>query len=222
MSEKLRAHTPYHNCDGKRVKNVTGITGNIGWNTYPLMYWGNNLGLEGLDCKEVMREAANIGTIGHKMIQNHFTGERLDRTKYIPEEVEKAENVYNSFLEWEKDHKHLTITICELKTVSETHQYGGTLDAVAEGPENDLYLLDWKSSKGIYPVYGCQAMAYKKAIEEQEDLEITHCWIVHLEKERIGYDIWKMDPQEQEAGWECFQAAQVLAEKHKILNRKRA
>lgn len=71
----------------------------------------------------------------------------------------------------------------ELKVWSEQYQYQGTLDCVAKIGKK-LVVVDWKTSKSIYPDMGLQLAAYAKAYEERYGKKINTGLIVLVTKER--------------------------------------
>lgn len=58
------------------------------------------------------------------------------------------------------------VTDVERKVYSRHHRYSGTLDAIGT-IEGQVYLLDWKTSKSVYPEFRLQTAAYVAAYEEE-------------------------------------------------------
>ena len=99
---KTKAHTRYLTKDGVRCKGVTTIINNLGWNKQVLMAWTRRMALAGEDPEAVMKEAGAIGTLAHYLCESHIKGEEPDMTDYSSEQIEKAENAFLGYLEWEK------------------------------------------------------------------------------------------------------------------------
>jgi hypothetical protein len=55
----------------------------------------------------------------------------------------------------------------EGRIYSRRYRYSGTYDCTAETPDGRLYLLDWKTSKAVYPEFRLQTAAYQHAWEEE-------------------------------------------------------
>lgn len=77
----------------------------------------------------------------------------------------------------------LNITSVERKVYSRQHRYSGTLDAIGE-IENQVYLLDWKTGKAVYPEFRLQTAAYIAAYEEEHPgVTIQGRYIIHIPEE---------------------------------------
>ena len=159
---KTKAHTAYKLKDGTRVKGVTTILNNLGWNKNVLVAWAKRTALAGEDPDAVLKEAGAIGTLAHYLCECDIKGEEADMSDYSAEQIEKAENAFLGYLEWKKMTKPKYEAI-ELKMVSEKHKVGGTADFVAR-INGALVLGDFKTSKGIYPEMICQLAAYLRCI----------------------------------------------------------
>jgi len=60
---------------------------------------------------------------------------------------------------------------------SKKYKYAGTLDLVCI-KDGELWIIDFKTSAGIYPNYERQVSAYKQAYEEMYGVEIKHTAIL--------------------------------------------
>jgi hypothetical protein len=129
-----------------------------------LVSWANKLGLEGIDSSKYTDESARIGTLAHYLVECHLTGEKPDTELYSPFEMDKAENALISFYEWQKTKVIIPIEN-ELPLVSEQYGYGGTIDCYCK-IEGELWLLDFKTGKAIYPEMLTQLAAYMQLLNE--------------------------------------------------------
>lgn len=159
---KTQAHTVYKTKDGIIVPSVTTVLNLL--NKPQLIDWAWNLGIEGKDYKKVRDETASVGTLTHKMILNHFKNQKTDTSEYSKEIIEKAENSFLSFLEWEKGKKIETIFV-EKEGVSEQYGFGGTIDFYGK-INGILTIADWKTGKGLYSEYVIQLSAYRWLLTE--------------------------------------------------------
>ena len=178
LKKSARAHIVYKTSDGKRVPGATTITGLLA--KPHLVPWANKLGLEGIDSSKYTDEAAEVGTIAHKMVECYFTGEKFDNEAYSPRNIELAENAMISFYDWAKRHKIKPIHN-EFALVSDSMRYGGTLDCLCE-IDGDPELLDFKTGKAIYDDHFVQLSAYRNLAEEA-GYKVKRCRIL-----RIGRD----------------------------------
>lgn len=162
---KTRAHQRYKLASGEIVPGVTTITGELGWGKQALIKWANNLGLQGVDSNKFVDDKADVGTLAHKMVTDYLQGFTTDyRQEYSQETINRAENSFLSFLEWEKKNKIKPILI-EKALVSEGWRYGGQIDIYGE-INGELELIDLKTGNGIYPESSIQVAAYKMLLEE--------------------------------------------------------
>lgn len=112
--------------------------------------------------RDVRDEAASAGTMAHDAVERWI---RKDPVSFEgPEAVtKKAQQSFDAFLEW-AEQTQLSVTETELPLISETHRFGGTLDAMMV--RGKLSLGDWKTSNAVYGEYLCQIAAYGILWEE--------------------------------------------------------
>jgi len=159
MAKKTKAHQIYKTSAGKRVSGATTVIGgNLGWNKNVLMAWARREAMAGNDPDKIRDNAADIGTLCHYMAECHIKNEEPDIGDYSKNDIDKAENGFLKFLEWEKK-MGLEYVDSELMLVSDKYEFGGTIDLMARS-NNELYLIDFKTSKGIYPDHKIQLAAY--------------------------------------------------------------
>ena len=161
---KTKAHIIYKTSDGTRVPGVTTVLGIL--NKPALVKWANNLGLQGIDSSKYRDAMADIGTLAHKMILDHFNKEQTDTSEYSKEQIDKAENCLLSFYEWLKGHD-LEVVLAEAPLVSEQYGFGGTVDCLCK-LDGVLTLLDFKTGKAIYPEMIYQLAAYRRLLKEPQ------------------------------------------------------
>ena len=171
LKKVSKAHIRYKTADGKVVPGATTITGLL--NKPYLIKWANMLGLEGIDSSKYTDEAASTGTLAHAMIQADLDGTEIDREQFSPLQVSLAENAVLSWFEWKKHHD-IKPLLCEQAFVVDTMEnpfledmpgYGGTVDCYCM-LDGKYTLLDFKTSKSIYPEYFVQLAAYKNLLEK--------------------------------------------------------
>lgn len=108
--------------------------------------------------KEISEKALDIGSGVHNAIEVHLKGQpvagllQADPRLVLP---------YNAFLSWQKDNNFKFIA-SERKVCSPL-KFAGTLDGLAER-NGKLWLIDFKTSKAIYPEYVMQCGAYRQAV----------------------------------------------------------
>lgn len=181
LRKKGKPHQKYVSEEsGEIFPGVTTILGVI--NKPHLVPWANKLGLQGIDSTRYVDATAVVGTLAHEMVQEYLGGPAWDRGRYAPEEVDLAENALLKFFEWEKHITGKVETIAiERKLVHEPRRYGGTIDWIGR-IEGKTWLIDFKTSRALYPEHVYQIAAYNQL-----------CWINDIEIQgvriiRIGRD----------------------------------
>ena len=156
-------HQEYFLKDGTKVPGVTTVLGIIA--KPALAPAANKLGLLGINSTIHWRELADIGTLAHYLILSHLKKVKPDTSDYRKDFIDKAENSFLSYLEWEKGHK-IEPVLLETPLVSEWYRYGGTPDCVCHLDEkDDLTLLDFKTG-GIYREHYWQLAAYGQLLND--------------------------------------------------------
>lgn len=109
--------------------------------------------------------AADIGKQAHTMVEWTILGMLGAKKRSKPEMGPEAKKCFESWKAWFKA-SGLKPVFAEKMTWSDKYHYAGTADCLAE-KAGKLYVLDWKSSKGIYPEMHLQTRAYQQAFIEQ-------------------------------------------------------
>ncbi len=160
MSGKNKTHTRYRNSKGDIVPGVTTILGVL--NKPALVHWAWDLGSKGIDYRKFRDDKADIGTLAHYLIMCDLTGEEPDTSDYSEKQIDQAENSVLSYLEWKKKKKVEPIFV-EKGLVSDGLGYGGTIDLFAK-IDGVPTIVDFKTSKAIYPEMISQLAAYERLL----------------------------------------------------------
>ena len=117
----------------------------------------------------------NIGSMVHKFCEMWLKGE-----KFTDPEDPIIKSCFEKFKRFWTKHK-LKVIESEKILYSE-RGYCGTLDLVAKDNNNNLMLIDVKTSKGLFLNMVHQVHGYKLAYEEQTGKKINKMYIVRLPK----------------------------------------
>lgn len=202
-AKRARTHQRYKLRNGELVPGVTTVLGVM--NKPALVPWANKLGLQGIEVGKYVDVLAEIGTIAHEMILCHVKNEKF-KTDNIPTDlIDKAENSFLSYLEWEKGHKVEPIE-CECPLVSEKWKFGGCLDFYGR-IDGVLTLKDYKSGKAIWPEHLYQVAAYKElAIENGMQVDaVGILQIGRAEDEGFSEKVIGDTQVEWQVFWHCLQ-----------------
>lgn len=124
--------------------------------------------------------AADAGTQCHHAIEMYLAG----HDPYPSLACEASMNGFMAFLEWESKN-HVEWVRSEVTVYSILHGYAGRFDALAR-VNGHLYLIDFKTSKGVWDEHKYQVCAYRQAYNEmlEEGMErVENLAVLHLNKE---------------------------------------
>jgi len=126
--------------------------------------------------REIKKEAADVGTEAHRLIEAYFKGEN----PVLPAEGTPVRNCFDSALKW-VNANGVSFVEHERLVYSRRHRFAGRLDgrALVNGYSA---IIDWKSSKNFHPEYVLQTAAYQYAYEEETNDRIQRRYIIRLGK----------------------------------------
>lgn len=217
----------YFKKDGTRVPGTTTIIGRFK-NSSALMGWAFKQGKSGAKhLYEKAEEAAEIGTVAHGMVELHIRGVSDREIQiYLEDKLidsgmcAKAATAFESYKLWAKNF-NVRIIEQEIQLVSEKYSYGGTPDAVGL-VGNNLVLLDWKTSNGVYADYIIQLAAYINLWNENHpDRPITGgAHLLRFSKEQADFSHHYFSDLSEE--WEQFKDFRKCYERDKRIERRAA
>ena len=176
------AHKPYYSPNGDRVPSVTTILGVVDKN---LANWANKLGLEGKSLSDESTNTMGIGTLLHGYIEGMFRNDDVDDSGFTEEQKEIAQKCFGKFSIWASGHQIVPLSLEHSLT---SDRYGGTMDAILE-IDGVVTIMDWKTSKSIYPEYFAQLSAYYNLLEDGIRGKVQQVGILKVPKEN-GCHAW--------------------------------
>jgi hypothetical protein len=127
-------------------------------------------------------DAANLGTLAHAWVEAHIKA-LLNNTSQPEMPINQTlQNLVNAFLKWERIH-HVTYHESEKKIYSKKHGYAGTMDIEAT-VDDELCVVDLKTSNHIVDEYRFQVSAYMGARIEELKKKYKAYWIIRVGKEK--------------------------------------
>ena len=198
---EVKLHQKYFNEAGKRLPSVSTGLGVIGIRALPYAAW--KLGTEGKDYRVVWKDAADIGTLTHKMCFARDTKTKVDYGLYTQRQIDFAGICFEKYLIWEARHT-IEIIKLECSSVSERYQYGGTFDklCILDGIPT---LIDYKTGKKFYRSMFYQASAYKHLIKENKIGKVKDVIVLRFgRKAEEGFEDWKATGEEMRLAWIIF------------------
>jgi len=197
--ERHKEHQKYLLSDGTQVPGGSTIS-KLGDSVEGLIYWAWDLGRQGKDYRKVSKEACDVGTLAHFMIEAYLNSFVCDLSDYEQELIDKALVSYAKFTDWWET-QDLQVVATEIQLVNEEYRYGGTIDLVAKNSKGDHVLLDFKTSKKISESYWRQVAGYaslwncnqQEGRFDQAPNQIKSHAIVRIGKEEEGdfEVVWK-------------------------------
>lgn len=159
---------------------------------------------------EALEKAISIGDDVHSLIENNLK-ERMGLPVEAVDASDDARFVYAGFSEW-ADSVDLKPLMVEARLASFKHRYAGTMDNLAlVRLDGDLTILDWKTSKGVYPEMRLQNVAYRKAFQEMTGV-LPNGMLVRLPKDRGEIEPVPMNHPEKDNVEELFKVFLSLLE----------
>jgi ATP-dependent exoDNAse (exonuclease V) beta subunit len=155
VSKYSKGHTVYINSKGEEVPSVTTVLKVI--NKPSLVGWANYMGFMHEKIDKVLNESANIGTDFHDMVSKYTTNEEITGEHY-----NDAIALFKSFVRWAKENEYKTI-FAEKSLTSKL--FGGTIDSLSH-VNGELCMVDYKTSKNIYPSMFLQLAGYSLLVKE--------------------------------------------------------
>jgi len=167
-------------------------------------------------CNEKSKRGLQIGKEIHEGIHDLITTGKLEIKTQYGEEVQTA---MKSFMAFRKDHPEFKLRNAEVKMHSLEYKCNGTLDCEADEGDTAV-LLDWKTGEckyeankktgemewkhevpPIFPEAKYQVAAYVKFYNEIFKANIQTAYILALAKDRVAYNLIKVEKQELEEGF---------------------
>jgi len=173
-----------------------------------LMYWAYKQGKAGVPLHD--RTAIDIGGCVHEMaehdLRDHSDEQILEcahRWLARRDDLAKAIACFNQYREW-RERNHVQPIDIEIPLVSETCQYGGTPDLVAD-VNGYLELDDFKTSPKPYLDSLVALAAHCKLWEENHPgMHIEKCRLICLPKDGSGFRSYVWAAADLEPHWRLF------------------
>lgn len=176
---------------------------------------------EALNQHNVKRdEAADIGSQTHDIAQKIGEAMRdgLDIPK-LPEDLpEGVVHGVSAFIEWVMTY-NVKFLECERMLYSRKHNYVGLTDAIIS-IDGKKYLIDYKTSKGIYSEMQYQLAAYTLAYEEETGDKLDGRMLIHFDKLTGEFTVKEISDEENLKNQDTFLACLAVKMREKELAKK--
>jgi hypothetical protein len=146
--------------------------------------------------QEISQHARDVGSRTHRIIERYLKNGLIDQ--FYSDEIARS---FSAFRCWLAASGFEPVE-SERMVWSESG-YGGTVDLV--GYLNDeLYVIDIKTSRAVYPDYSLQIAAYRTGYEERTRERIRGMGIVRLDKPTGGFEWRAYDDEAYQSAWAAF------------------
>lgn len=122
------------------------------------------------------KAASVVGSEFHRCVEQYLDTGRFSSP------CTRVTGMMGSFITWAQGVDGV-VDATELKVISRTYAYSGTLDAVGK-LDGKPVVFDWKTSSRIYPSVDMQLAAYAQAYKEETGKNIKEGIIVHVSKDK--------------------------------------
>jgi hypothetical protein len=214
---KLDLNEPHQKYYLKDGTEVDGTTRALQYIPKPaLVHWGAKLGREGKSPDKELKTAGRIGTIAHFLCQCDLLGWEPDLSDCDGDEVKSAQIAFGAYRNW-FEQSGLRPVAVEMQLVSECYRFGGTIDLIGLDEHEDLTLVDFKTSGGLYDSYDYQVAAYATLFEENfRRLPIRNLLLVRIDKTKGVHQTRHLTAWKRQ--WEVYVALLRLAKRIKDIS----
>lgn len=161
------------------------------------------------------KSALNIGTITHEWVESainwKLNGGEIPK---LPTQDE-ALNAIDAFKLWVSENTVEWLS-SEEKLYHRKYKYAGTLDARAI-INGEYCVIDWKTSKAVYPEYHLQVAAYARAVEDMHGKDVDATYILRCDKATGRFEAVRST--EIEENFQAFIAALTLYRRLKSIKK---
>mgnify|MGYP001796915098 CR=1 FL=1 len=181
--------------DGRRrIPGVTTILGSWG-DPNGLMRWYGKLGIDAAEAEAA--RTAHVGHAVHDAIELELHGQDHSDPLLAIEDHASRDQAWKAFEAWTRWRDELGGDLTFLATevamsdVATDTPFGGTVDAIARAANGELLVIDWKTSKRLYPKHLTQCAAYAdlwEARPEHDGEPIRGARIVRVDRETGDYE----------------------------------
>lgn len=156
--------------------------------------------------------ACSVGTVVHKYAEEYSATKSTDMPEGYEdlddEEKERADKGIKAFMSWVEEKKPEFLQ-SEFPIFSKKQRFVGQSDELVQF-EGGKYLLDYKTSKGVYSSHFYQASSYLKAYEEEHGDKLDGAMIIHFNKENGEFKVVVLSRSDLIQGYVGFKALQTI------------
>lgn len=175
----------YYYVDDKFVPGVTTILHEALPTPFALRQWIGDVGNE--KAQEKLERAGERGTNIHNACEALLKGEEINLEQSFPNKSDKK--CVSAFVNWAHEYNPVIMDPSHIEaTLASKHGYAGTLDIFCY-IQDEPWIIDIKTSSGIYESHKLQIKAYQQAWYEMTGI-MAKTGILHLNhRTKKGYSL---------------------------------
>lgn len=164
------------------------------------------------------QEAADIGTEAHDWLRDYWRA--IIRKTDIPASPEdpKVRNCTTAVQDWISQHKVVPLAV-EVPQYSRELKICGRSDFIGL-VDDEPSVLDYKSTKFIYPEVALQMCPYGKMYEEEHGLLPATRWGIRMDKLTGDFEDRRYPPETFDLDWDSYKCCFTIYDRLKHLRRK--
>lgn len=192
-----KGKTARYKYEGRGIPSVTELLSFI--DTEGLIGWANRIGRQGIDNKDVVKKAADFGTMVHESIE-----------MYLKRKPVKNENVcLESFKNWWNgiNNNHRVRILGQEESLMCPY-FAGTYDLLIT-IDDKPYLIDFKTSNVVGYKYFMQLAAYRYLLYHVKNVNIEGAIILQFDKQESNFTEFSLtfsNPDDYEFIENCYRA----------------
>ena len=199
----------YYRINGKYYPSVTYVL-----SYYPKgKHFQDWLKKVGYSADWIVKKAGEEGTQVHEMIEDYLNGEELNFLQNgIPMYNPDIWQMFLKFVDFWEEYKP-TLIETEVHLFSDELKVAGTCDMVCE-INNELWIIDFKTSNHLQTTYDLQTAVYGKMYEECYGKKADRYGVLWLKSSKRK----KSQDKIQGKGWEMYESKRTQDENIDIFN----
>lgn len=145
------------------------------------------------------QEAASLGIKAHELISTYINKRIEEDSSSYVDVPDDLNSVWDAFMEWERESDIKKYLKTEFACFSTSYKYAGSIDALAQTSSGKFMVIDWKTSKSLYPEHALQVTAYANAMiyplrqyyglpETWPAWDYIEPWVIRLGKEDAQFE----------------------------------
>jgi hypothetical protein len=164
------------------------------------------------------QEAADIGTEAHDWLRDYWLSIIRKTDKPVMPGDPKVKNCVDAALDWFSQHKVVPIAV-EVPLYSRLLKICGREDFIGL-VDDEFSVLDYKSTKFLYPEVALQMCPYAKMYHEEHGRLPETRWGLRMDKLTGDFEDKRYPPATFDLDWDTFLATYKIYDRLKHLRRK--